>query len=176
MTILAEVASGVPSVRQLTAPNKVLITCGKQTGAVDLLHAQKVRTMLMQHLAHLYEKHPGLIVVTPTTPNAGWPIHPGDLKYGCSNGNMQIRNMEYAWLANFSGCPAISAPVAYLDPVDGGAGKVPVSLMGMAEWGGEDELIAFGYDVEKWLYDELEGGRVRSGNWVDVLKLAEKES
>ena len=85
---------------------------------------------------------------------------------------MQIRNMEYAWLANFAGCPALSAPVAYLDPVAGAVGVVPVSLMGMAEWGGEDELIAFGYDVEAWLAEGLEGGRVRSGNWVDVLKLA----
>ena len=151
----------------------------------------------MQHIAYLYEKHPGLIIVTPTTPNAGWPIHPGDLKYvrtplpcsqamrleqriliavqGCSNGNMQIRNMEYAWLANFAGCPALSAPVAYLDPAGGGEGKVPVSLMAMAEWGGEHELIAFGYGVEEYLSEGLEGGRVKGGNWVDVLGLAEEE-
>lgn len=82
--------------------------------------------------------------------------------------------MEYAWLANFSGCPAISAPVAYLEPGKGKEGKVPISLMGMGQWGSEDELIAFGYDVERWLHEGLEGGRVRSGNWVDVLELAQQ--
>jgi Asp-tRNA(Asn)/Glu-tRNA(Gln) amidotransferase A subunit family amidase len=174
MTILAEVASGVPSVAQLTAPNKVLICCGKITSGVDLLQAAKLRSLLMQHLSHLYTTHPGLIIVTPTTPNAGWAIHPGDLKYGCSNGNQQIRNMEYAWLANFSGCPAISAPVGYLEPGKGKEGKVPVSLMGMGEWGSEDELVAFGYDVERWVHEGLDGGRVKSGNWVDVITLAEE--
>jgi Asp-tRNA(Asn)/Glu-tRNA(Gln) amidotransferase A subunit family amidase len=130
----------------------------------------------MQHLSHLYSLHPGLLIVTPTTPNAGWSIHPGDLKYGCSNGNMQVRNMEYAWLANFVGCPAMSAPVGYLDVEEGKGmtGKVPVSLMVMAEWGAEDECIAFGYDVERWLHEGLEGGRVRAGGWVDVIELASK--
>lgn len=71
MTILCEVASGVPSVKGLTAANKVLISCGGKTPGVDFLQAQKLRNLLMQHLAFLYEKYPGMIIVTPTTPNAG---------------------------------------------------------------------------------------------------------
>ena len=112
-----------------------------------------------------------MIIITPTTPNAGWHINPGDLKYGVSDGNMQIRNMEYAWLANFVGCPAISVPVGYVDPVEGN-GKVPIGLMGMSEWGGEDDLIAFGYDAEMWLHEGHEGGRVRPANFVDVIEMA----
>jgi hypothetical protein len=55
----------------------------------------------MQHLAFLFAKHPGLIVVTPTTANAGWHISGGrDLKYGVSDANMTMRSMEYVWLAN----------------------------------------------------------------------------
>ena len=126
----------------------------------------------MQHLAHLYEQHPGMIIVTPTTPNAGWHINPGDLKYGCSDGNTQIRNMEYAWLANFTGCPAISVPVGFVDPVEGN-GKVPIGLMGMSEWCGEDDLISFGYDAEKWLHEGLEGGRPKPETFVDVLELVQ---
>ena len=81
---------------------------------------------------------------------------------------MQVRNMEFAWLANFVGCPALSAPVGFLE---GEGGKVPVGLMGMGEWGGEEGCLGFGYDLETF----LEGDRVRPGNWVDVMELAKKE-
>jgi Asp-tRNA(Asn)/Glu-tRNA(Gln) amidotransferase A subunit family amidase len=171
MTILAEIASGIPDVSLLTAPNKVLVSCGKQTPAPDFLQAQKLRSLLMQHLSHLYNEHSGLIIVTPTTPNAGWPINESDLKYGCSDGNMSIRNMEYVWLANFAGCPAITAPVDYVDPAQG-EGKVPIGLMGMGEWCSEDELMAFGYDLERWLQDGLADGRSKPSNWTDVMALA----
>ena len=80
--------------------------------------------------------------------------------------------MEYAWLANFAGCPAISVPAGYVDPVEGD-GKVPIGLMGMSEWCCEDELIAFGYDAEKWLHEGLDGGRPRPQNFSDVLALAQ---
>lgn len=171
MTILSEIGSGVPSVKDITAPNKILISVGKRTPSVDFLQAQKLRNLLMQHLAHLYEQHPGMIILSPTTPNAGWHVNPADLKYGCSDGNKQLRNMEYAWLANFVGCPAIGAPVGYVDPVEG-TGKVPVGLTGMGEWCDDDGCIAFGYDVEQWLHEGLEGGRIRPETFVDVLELA----
>ena len=51
--------------------NKVLLALGNLTPARDYLLAQQLRQMLMQHLAFLYEKHPGLIIITPTTPMAG---------------------------------------------------------------------------------------------------------
>jgi Asp-tRNA(Asn)/Glu-tRNA(Gln) amidotransferase A subunit family amidase len=83
---------------------------------------------------------------------------------------MAIRNMEYVWLANFTGCPAISVPVGYAN-ASGGGGRVPIGLMGMNDWGKEDELMAFGYDVEKWLHDECEGGRQRPENFVDIFAM-----
>lgn len=82
--------------------------------------------------------------------------------------------MEYCWLANFVGCPALSVPVGYVDPSVGG-GKVPIGLMGMGEWCSEDELIEFGFECEKYLDEEVEGGRVRAANFVDVLELARSE-
>lgn len=172
MAIMCEIASGVPksSLKDLTPANKVLISTGMKTPGTDLLQAQKLRNLLMQHLAYLYEQHPGMIIVTPTTPNAGWPYHPADLRYGCSDANTQIRNMEYVYLANFVGCPAITAPVAYLDPAVG-SGKIPIGLMGMGEWCTEDELIAFGYDCERYLNDVYEGGRAKPGNFVDAIEL-----
>lgn len=172
MTILCEVASGVSSVKDLEPANQVLISCGSKTPGVDFLQAQKLRHLLMQHLSYLYDQHSGMVIATLTTPNGGWHFDPHDLRYGCSNGNMSLRTMEYAWLANFSGCPAISVPVAYLDPA-AGTGKVPVGLMGMGEWCSEDDLIAFGYDCERYLHDVCKGGRVRPANFVDVMSLAE---
>jgi Asp-tRNA(Asn)/Glu-tRNA(Gln) amidotransferase A subunit family amidase len=106
---------------------------------------------------------------------AGWPIaHEGDLKYGITDGNTSIRNMEYVWLANFAGCPAISCPIGYVDPVKG-KGKVPVGLMAMGEWGSEDALIEWGRDAEKWLIEEYQGGRSRPSNWEDVVANTKKK-
>ena len=173
VTILSEISAGVPSVSGLTSANKILISVGKQTPASDFLLAQKMRNMLMQHLAFLFEQNPGLLIVTPTTPNAGWYISGGaaDLKNGVSDANMSVRTMTYVWLANFSGCPAISIPVGRVDAKEGN-GKIPVGLMAMGEWGSEDLLIEWGRVGEQWAW---EGGENRMGkpeNWVDVMELA----
>jgi Asp-tRNA(Asn)/Glu-tRNA(Gln) amidotransferase A subunit family amidase len=153
----------------LNPANKILLAVGGQTPTRDYLLAQQLRNMLMQHLAFLYQKYPGLLIVTPTTPMAGWPIaNEADLKYGVTDGNASIRNMEYVWLANFSGCPAISCPVGYAEPAKGN-GKIPVGLMAMGEWGSEDSLIAWGKEAEQWLHEVYPGGRQRPANWEDVM-------
>ncbi|KAJ5961362.1 Amidase [Penicillium vulpinum] len=147
LTIMAEIASGVDAskIRQLTAPNKVLISMGMyQITAQDLLASQRLRNLLMTHLAHLFKTHPGLLIVSPTTPIPGWHIDgEADLSQGLSDTKSSVRNMEYVWLANFSGCPAINCPAGYTP--DGG---VPIGLMAMSEWGSEEELIAFARDGE----------------------------
>ncbi|KAL2060123.1 hypothetical protein VTL71DRAFT_9945 [Oculimacula yallundae] len=153
----------------LNPANQVLLAVGAQTPAQDYLLAQQLRNMLMQHLAFLYQKHPGLVIVTPTSPMAGWPIaSEADLKYGITDGNTSIRNMEYVWLANFCGNPAISCPVGYVEPKKG-KGKVPVGIMAMGEWGTEMGLLEWGRECEKWLNEVNEGGRQRPGNWEDVV-------
>lgn len=104
MSILTELAAGVDpaDTHKLTPANKVLLSVGRKTTSVDFLQAQRMRNLLMQHLSYLFDQHPGLIIVTPTTPNAGWRIESGALAYGITNANQQLRNMEYVWLANFS--------------------------------------------------------------------------
>lgn len=168
MTILAEATTNVKSTAGLTPANKILLSVSRATPATDFLLAQKLRQIQMQNLAHLFQKHPGMIIVTPTTPNAGWPIGDGELSHGMSDGNTQVRNMEYVWLANFTGVPCIQFPVGYVEPVKGN-GKIPVGMMGHGEWGSEDELIEFGYDGEEWMTRGYEGGRRRPEGWVDVL-------
>lgn len=174
LTILNEATSTVKrsDIKKLTPPNQILITVGRAASCADFLAAQRIRTILMEHLAYLFKKHEGLIIVTPTTPNAGWPIHKGDAKYGTSDGNRSIRNMEYVWLANFTGIPSITMPAGYVDPVQG-EGKFPIGLMGAGEWGSENQLIEFGYEGEKYLNTVYEGGRLKPKAFVDVLNLAE---
>lgn len=171
MTILNEAVNGVKDRSGLTAANKVLLAVGGRAPTSDFLKAQQVRQLLMSHLGFLFQKYPGLIIVTPTTPTVGWPIKKEtDLKYGCSDGDMSVRSMEYVWLGNFTGCPAITFPVGYASPAKGyGESDVPIGLMGMGEWGSEDALIEFGYDGEAYLHEGYKGGRKRPGNWFNLL-------
>ncbi|KAI9759293.1 MAG: hypothetical protein M4579_002422 [Chaenotheca gracillima] len=174
MTILSEISTGINAdVTDLTAPNKVLISVGAKTPASDFLLAQKLRHILMQHMAAVFKSNPGLILISPTTPNPGWHISggAGDLKYGVTDGNMSMRSMEYVWFANFTGLPSLSVPAGYVDPV-GGDGKIPVGLMATAEWGHEDQLIRWGKQHESWFDSRTEGGKRRSGKWLDVVEMA----
>jgi Asp-tRNA(Asn)/Glu-tRNA(Gln) amidotransferase A subunit family amidase len=176
ITILSEISDFVQGdVKGLTNANKVLISVGLKTPASDFILAQRMRNLLMRHLAALFKEYPGLVIVTPTTPCAGWHISggKGDLKYGISDANMSMRSMEYVWLANFTGTPSLSLPVGYVDPVaEAGTGKIPIGLMGTGEWGSDDDLIEWGRDGEKWLNEGYTGGRQRPSNWDDVVKLA----
>jgi Asp-tRNA(Asn)/Glu-tRNA(Gln) amidotransferase A subunit family amidase len=178
VTILAEIAElfcrGNP--RGLTPANKVLVSVGTRATARDLLLAQKLRALMMSHLAHLFEQHPGLIIVTPTMPHAGVPIAPSPSVAtkggaGVSDSNTSLKSMQYVFLANWSGCPALTVPVGY-DEKSG----MPISVMGMAEWGGEEGLIHWGKVWEQsWegangdAQTKAEGGRKRPEGWVDLL-------
>ncbi|KAI9755618.1 MAG: hypothetical protein M1815_004828 [Lichina confinis] len=173
LTILNESSASHPDWTGLTSDNKILLSVAAKTPARDFLLAQKLRNLLMRHLAYLFTEHPGILIVTPTTPNAGYHIAGGksELRYGSNDGNMTIRTMEYVWLANFTGIPALSAPIGYVDPVEG-EGKIPVGLMAMGEWGSEDALIEWGFDAQAYLNLQLKGGRKMPENWVDVLEAA----
>lgn len=128
----------------------------------------------MRHLGYLFDTHGhDLIIVTPTTPNAGWHFSPSDLKNGVSDGDMTIRSMMYIWMANFCGLPALTMPAGFVTPRKA-TGNIPVGLMGMGVWGGEEGLIEWGFEGEKYLHDVLEGGRLRSPLWSDVVGLAKE--
>jgi Asp-tRNA(Asn)/Glu-tRNA(Gln) amidotransferase A subunit family amidase len=177
VTILAEIAElfcrGNP--RGLTPANKVLVSVGTRATARDLLLAQKLRALMMSHLAHLFQQHPGLIIVTPTMPHAGVPIAPSPSVAakggaGVSDSNTSLKSMQYVFLANWTGCPALTVPVGY-DEKSG----MPISVMGMAEWGGEEGLISWG-KVWEQSWEGVNGdsqtkteGRKRPEGWIDLL-------
>ncbi|KLU81364.1 hypothetical protein MAPG_00454 [Magnaporthiopsis poae ATCC 64411] len=152
--------------------NRVLLTTGQHAGAIDYLKYAQMRELQMRHLAFLFAKHPGLLVVTPTTPKAGWKAVAGDEARGFNDGNRSILNMTYIWLANTTGCPSVSAPMGYADP-EQGEGRVPLGIMAMGRWGAEEQVLDWAGDVEAYINGGgYEGGRVRPAGWVDVLKAA----
>ena len=128
MTILSEIRSGVTTeqISQLTYANQLLLNvAGSHATAQDFLFAQRLRDLLMSHLAWLWEEYPGMLILTPTTPCAGWKIGKAtDITsgYGVSDGDMSLRSMEYVYLANFTGCPALSCPLGYAE-------TIPVGIM-----------------------------------------------
>jgi Asp-tRNA(Asn)/Glu-tRNA(Gln) amidotransferase A subunit family amidase len=182
MTVLTDAATLLPVTKGLTPANRIMLALGNVTPSTDFLLAQKLRHVLMQHLAWLWTQHPGMIIVTPTTACAGWKVgKPVDLKYGISDGDQTLKTMEYVWMGNFCGLPSISVPAGFVVPEgrkgegevaeEGVQGKVPVGLMGMGEWATEEELLWFGGDCE-------EIGQDRSSTppiWVDVVERAREE-
>ena len=173
ITILGEISTDITDFAGLSSANKILLSIGKRTPVADFFLAQKMRNLLMEHLAYLFKTYPGLLIVTPTTPNAGWHISGGaaDLRNGVSDANMSLRSMTYVWMANFSGCPSLTAPVGRVNPQEG-KGKIPVGLMAMAEWGAEEQLFAWGRVAEEWAWRDGGERMAKPSNWVDIIRLA----
>ena len=75
----------------------------------------------------------------------------------------------------FLGIPALSVPAGFVGAVgeehageEVDEGGIPVGLMGMGEWGGEEDLLDWGAHVEAVGMDR----RRRPGIWVDVFEKA----
>lgn len=76
--------------------------------------------------------------------------------------------MEYVWLANFTGCPAINCPAGLTKDQN----KVPVGVMAMGEWGTEEDLIAFARDGVGLLDSGLKIPKGKESFWEDVIASA----
>lgn len=144
--------------------------------------------MMMGHFASLWKKYPGMIFVNPVVPFVGAEIVEAHLKSGyvtlslilnsllsslplmlmlhflrrVSDGDSSIRSMKYVSLGNFIGAPGINSVVGYDE-----ATKMPISLMGMSEWGKEEDLL--GWAAEVAAASGL--ARKKPENWVDALSL-----
>ncbi|ENH69459.1 Amidase [Fusarium oxysporum f. sp. cubense race 1] len=184
LTVLTDASTLLYDTKGLTPANKILLALGRTTPSTDYLLAQKLRGMLMQHLSYLWKTYPGMLIITPTTACAGAPIRGGksELSYGVNDGNYTLESMEYVWLANFCGLPAITVPAGYVVPEgrkDAGEvadrdteGKIPVGLMATGEWCSEDALLQFGFDAEAAGQDL----RCKPPIWEDVISRAKDEA
>lgn len=207
LTILSEIqssptlntSSSSPSggIKSLSYPNQLLLTiAGRHASAQDFLAAQKLRNLMMRHLAWLWQRYPGMVVVSPTIPTVGSPIKdPRDVKrsssrdgwgnWGVSDGDASLRSMEYVFLANWTGCPAVSAPVGYVGEEEDEEKKkgppIPAGIMGMGEWGSEEALMDWAEEGMGFLEAQGGGGggggglrkpQGWDGAWVDVLQRA----
>ena len=184
LTVLTDGSTLLNDTKDITAANKILLSLGRTTPATDYLLAQKLRGMLMQHLAYLWQQYPGMLIITPTTACPGAPIRGGsaELSYGVNDANYTLQSMEYVWLANFCGLPALSVPAGYVIPEgsnNAGAvadhdleGKVPVGLMATGEWCGENSLLRFGFDAETAGNDR----RSKPPVWEDIIARSKVEA
>ncbi|KAF4436458.1 hypothetical protein F53441_13248 [Fusarium austroafricanum] len=184
LTVLTDASTLLYDTSGITPANKILLALGRTTPSTDYLLAQKLRGMLMQHLAYLWKTYPGMLIITPTTACAGAPIRGGksELSYGVNDGNYTLQSMEYVWLANFCGLPAITVPAGYVVPEgrkDAGEvadkeveGQIPVGLMATGEWCSEDALLQFGFDAEAAGQDI----RCKPPIWEDVISRAKAEA
>lgn len=155
--------------------NQLVMTVGTQTPASDFIKFNTMRTLMMRHFAFLFKKYPGLLIMSPTTPIAGWPKHPGDEALGMNDANMTFKNMMYIFLANMTGTPSVSVPVGYSPPTQG-EGKVPIGLLATGDWGSEEQLLAFAGEAEEYLHGVYEEGRRRPDAWLDVMALINSKS
>lgn len=159
----------------LAPANAVACSVGAQTTANDYMTFAQIRAVVMRHLAHLFERHGReLLVLSPTVPDAGYAIAPGDQAYGFTDGNRCLRSMLYVWLSNMSGCPSATVCGGYV-PAAEGQGSLPVGLLAMGMWGEEERCLAWAHQGEQFLCDEVQGGRRKPERWVDVLALAQQQ-
>lgn len=185
LTLLTDAAALLPDSKGISPANKILLALGRTTPASDYQLAQKLRRVLMQHLAWLWSQHPGMLIITPTTACAGWPIRGGEaeLRFGVSDGDQTMQSMKYVWMANLCGVPSISVPAGFVVPKGASAdqgevapadtvGKVPVGVMAMADWCDEEALLRFGFDAEDGA--RKMGKLERPETWVDVMKMAKE--
>lgn len=180
LTVLTDGATLLDDMSTITPANKILLALGRTTPSTDYMLAQKLRALIMQHLAYLWKTYPGMMIITPTMACAGWPIKGGrkELKYGLNDGSRTLESMEYVWLANFCGLPSLNVPVGYVVP-EGSKnagevadkdteGMVPIGMIATGEWCSEDALLRFGIDAEAAGKDR----RRKPPIWEDIIDRA----
>lgn len=158
-------------------------------GMQDYVRAQQQRTRSIRHLQSTFghkqgnEEHlmsyPAFgplgscvdIIVTPSTANLPPKINAGAVSHGESNFVNNVKTMQYAMMANFTGIPGISAVAGYTKEEyvhsDGQKYRsgLPIGIQFMSQWWDEKTLLKIGSLCEEILGEERQQPKVWFGNY-----------
>lgn len=119
---------------KLLLETRVALCVARRWTAQDLLKAQRIRTQMIDVLNSIFTKVRQCDVIATPTMAIPVPQIPAEALPGTGelSSEMQARVMQYAFLANLTGHPAISVPVGCLPSPDGEVGHLPVGLQFVA--------------------------------------------
>ena len=136
VSITSEMSTGMlPYVRdrfgEFGIETQLNLAIARSSSAVEYVHAQRARTRLMAHVERALGRCDAII--TPASGNAAPRIHPSG--GAVSDLGRTMETMRFAYLANFTGHPAISFPAGY------DANGLPIGLQAIGKGWSERLLL-----------------------------------
>lgn len=131
---------------------------GLNTSGIEYVNCQKQRTRAIEIVKSLFEEVD--VIVTPGTGCSAPRIIPSALTHGIADTKSSGDLMQFAFLANLTGIPALVIPVG--TQMEG----LPISLQIMAPWCQDGLLLKVGHALEIALGDIMPSPQV----YYDVLK------
>eukprot|EP00762_Andalucia_godoyi_P002618 ANDGO_03409.mRNA.1 Fatty acid amide hydrolase len=131
---------------QLLNGSRVQFEVTKNWSSMDFMKAQRIRHDLMFVLGEMFRDQCD-VIITPMTAIPPSKIVESALPHGELAASMQARVMQYAFLANLTGVPAISVPIGYVASATGE--NLPIGLQIMSAHWREDLLFRCAFAVEE---------------------------
>jgi Asp-tRNA(Asn)/Glu-tRNA(Gln) amidotransferase A subunit family amidase len=146
VTILSEMAQAMNATYQEHHKEHALdvrinLALARQLAATDYVLAQRIRTRMIKHFNHAFQKAD--VILTPATGIPAPEIKPGALPDGESDLTTTIEIMRFAIAANMTGLPAISFPVGYTQK------GLPIGLQVMGKAWDEVTLLRLALAAEQ---------------------------
>lgn len=164
---MMSVLHSVPDRYKLIWQNRVNMAACQHLSSADYVIANKFRTHLIRTLVRIFTNVSYILLPTTAVVAPKLPNPPRVLNIGSSNIPLVSDATRFSFVANLSGCPAVTVPVAapFDNVVGGTAGetepRMPVGVQFMASWYEEGKLL----EAAKWMEDRFETG-VCAKHWV----------
>lgn len=121
---------------------RILAGTARALESRDYVRAQQVRTRMMNHLGHLFDKVD--LILTPTTALVAPEIPEKAHTHGMCNAKLTVRSMTFCMLANLTGIPAVNVPAGFTSETG-----MPIGLQFMASWWSEALLCRIAKTCER---------------------------
>jgi Asp-tRNA(Asn)/Glu-tRNA(Gln) amidotransferase A subunit family amidase len=118
---------------------RMLLAVGEQVSAVEYLRAQQVRRLIAEELGELCARFDGYI--SPTTGCTAGVISAAALAAGEVHAEINAEVSRFTFLANLTGFPALSLPVAHIN-------GLPIGLQITCSPWAEARLLAIGHTLD----------------------------